>query len=61
MLLCNLDHSNGFYNGTRLLMECCSPRVIAATVMTSDHKGHRAFIPPLQGLIAVTSQDAGKH
>ena len=56
-LLCNLDRSNGLCNGTRLLVERCSLRVIEATVMTGDHKGHRAFIPR----IAITSQDAGKH
>ena len=41
MLLHDLDRSNGLCNGTQLLEERCSPRVIEATMMTIDHKGHR--------------------
>lgn len=45
MLLRNLDPSNGLCNGTRLIVRCCSARVIEAEVLTGEHAGYVTFIP----------------
>jgi ATP-dependent DNA helicase PIF1 len=45
MLLRNLDTASGACNGTRLIVNNISTRVIDATIINCSHANHRFFIP----------------
>lgn len=45
MLLRNIDHSHGLYNGTRLIVTKLSEHVIEARISTGDHSGTRVSVP----------------
>jgi DNA helicase Pif1-like protein len=45
ILVRNLDPINGACNGTRLIVNDCSSRVIDATIVNGPKKGNKIFIP----------------
>ena len=45
MLMCNLDPGKGLCNGTRLILLHAYSHVLEVMVISSDHRGEKAYIP----------------
>ncbi len=56
MLLSNMDQSAGLCNGTRLVVDRLSDRIIQATVISGSNIGYKVFIPR----ITLTPSDSSK-